>query len=244
MGRSTRHAFAYLTFRPGKVLSEVAEKRLGAIREFAEFGSGFKIAMRDLEIRGAGNLLGAEQSGHMMSVGYDMYLKLLEEAVLEERGERTDQAVECTADLAIAANIPKAYVSSGEQRMDLYRPHGGRTHPGRLRRSALRAGGPLRRPAKSVLNLLDTALLRAAASKAGIRDISQKNSQIHFTLGLLNFEAVSAVCADPYNRGRVYLAAGNTPVLMLKLKPDEKPLKAAREFGRRIWKNCRKQPEF
>ena len=230
VGRSTRHAFAYLTFRPGKVLSEVAEKRLGAIREFAEFGSGFKIAMRDLEIRGAGNLLGAEQSGHMMSVGYDMYLKLLEEAVLEERGERTDQAVECTADLAIAANIPKAYVSSGEQRMDLYRRMAAvRTQDDcddLLSELVDRYGDP----PKSVLNLLDTALLRAAASKAGIRDISQKNSQIHFTLGLLNFEAVSAVCADPYNRGRVYLAAGNTPVLMLKLKPDEKPLKAAREF--------------
>ena len=86
VGRSSRHAFAYLTFRRGKVLSEVAEKRLEAIREYAEFGSGFKIAMRDLEIRGAGNLLGAEQSGHIVSVGYDMYLKLLEEAVLEEQG--------------------------------------------------------------------------------------------------------------------------------------------------------------
>ena len=83
VGRSSRHAFAYLSFRRGKVLSETAEKRLEAIREYAEFGSGFKIAMRDLEIRGAGNLLGAEQSGHILSVGYDMYLKLLEEAVLE-----------------------------------------------------------------------------------------------------------------------------------------------------------------
>ncbi|MBS6366334.1 MAG: transcription-repair coupling factor [Clostridiales bacterium] len=210
VGRSTRHAFAYLTFRPGKVLSEVAEKRLGAIREFAEFGSGFKIAMRDLEIRGAGNLLGAEQSGHLMSVGYDMYLKLLEEAVLEERGERSEQTVECTADLAIAANIPKSYVDSGEQRMDLYRRMAAvRTQADcddLLSELVDRYGDP----PKSVLNLLDTALLRAAASKAGIRDISQKNNQIHFTLGALNFEAVSAVCADPYNKGRIYLAAGST----------------------------------
>ena len=230
VGRSTRHAFAYLTFRPGKVLSEVAEKRLGAIREFAEFGSGFKIAMRDLEIRGAGNLLGAEQSGHLMSVGYDMYLKLLEEAVLEERGERSEQTVECTADLAIAANIPKSYVDSGEQRMDLYRRMAAvRTQADcddLLSELVDRYGDP----PKSVLNLLDTALLRAAASKAGIRDISQKNNQIHFTLGALNFEAVSAVCADPYNKGRIYLAAGSTPVLMLKLKADERPLKAARAF--------------
>ena len=121
VGRSSRHAYAYLTFRKGKVLSEIAEKRLDTIREYAEFGSGFKIAMRDLEIRGAGSLLGAEQSGHMLSVGYDMYLKLLEDAVLEERGEKSLEEPECTADLSVTANIDKNYVSSGEQRMDLYR---------------------------------------------------------------------------------------------------------------------------
>jgi len=120
VGRSTRHAYAYFTYRPDKALSEVAEKRLSAIRDFAEFGSGFKIAMRDLEIRGAGNLLGAEQSGHMMSVGYDMYLKLLDEAVLEQRGEKPKMP-ECTADLNITANVDKNYVSRGEERMDLYR---------------------------------------------------------------------------------------------------------------------------
>ena len=121
VGRSSRHAFAYLTFRRGKVLTDVAEKRLEAIREYAEFGSGFKIAMRDLEIRGAGNLLGAEQSGHIVSVGYDMYLKLLEEAVLEEQGGKEARPPECTADFDVTANIDKAYVEKGEQRMDLYR---------------------------------------------------------------------------------------------------------------------------
>ena len=121
VGRSTRRAYAYLTYRRGKVLTEVASKRLGAIREFAEFGSGFKIAMRDLEIRGAGNVLGPEQSGFLLSVGYDMYLKLLEEAVLEERGEKPERPTECAADLSVAASIPDRYVPSPEQRMDLYR---------------------------------------------------------------------------------------------------------------------------
>ena len=120
VGRSTRHAYAYFTYRPDKSLKEIAEKRLAAIRDFAEFGSGFKIAMRDLEIRGAGNLLGAEQSGHMMSVGYDMYLKLLDEAVLEEKGEAPKEP-DCTADLNVTANVDKNYVSRGEERMDLYR---------------------------------------------------------------------------------------------------------------------------
>ncbi|MCL2343414.1 MAG: transcription-repair coupling factor, partial [Firmicutes bacterium] len=121
VGRSSRRAFAYLTFRKDKVLTEIAEKRLSAIREFAEFNSGFKIAMRDLEIRGAGNLLGAEQSGHMIDVGYDMYVKLLREAVLEERGEKPEVRAECSADLSVAANIPEKYVPSDKQRMDLYR---------------------------------------------------------------------------------------------------------------------------
>ncbi|MFR2946997.1 MAG: transcription-repair coupling factor, partial [Oscillospiraceae bacterium] len=120
VGRSSRHAFAYFTYKPDRALTEVAEKRLTAIRDFAEFGSGFKIAMRDLEIRGAGNLLGAEQSGHMMSVGYDMYLKLLDEAVREEQGMKPAEP-ECTADLSITANIDKSYVERGEERMDLYR---------------------------------------------------------------------------------------------------------------------------
>ena len=104
VGRSNRRASAYLTYRRDKVLTEVAEKRLSAVREFAEFNAGFRIAMRDLEIRGAGNLLGAEQSGHMIDVGYDMYLQLLEEAVLEERGEPLPVRTECAADLAVSVN--------------------------------------------------------------------------------------------------------------------------------------------
>ena len=106
-----------MTYRPGKILTEIASKRLTAIKEYVEFGSGFKIAMRDLEIRGAGNLLGPEQSGYMMSVGYDMYLQLLEDAVLEEQGGKRPVVTECAADLTVSANIPDRYVPSAEQRM-------------------------------------------------------------------------------------------------------------------------------
>ena len=148
MGRSARRAYAYLTYRRGKVLQEIAAKRLAAIREYVEFGSGFKIAMRDLEIRGAGNLLGPEQSGYLMSVGYDLYLKLLEEAVLEERGEEKQIETECAADLTVNAHIPDRYVPSPEQRMDLYRRIAAiRTRRGRLR-PAGRDAGPLRRAAQ------------------------------------------------------------------------------------------------
>ena len=121
VGRSERQAYAYFTYRVGKVLSEVAEKRLAAIREFAEFGAGFKIALRDLEIRGAGNLLGAEQHGYIDAVGYDLYIKLLNEAVLEERGESAPARREATVDMKISANIPESYIPHSAQRMEMYK---------------------------------------------------------------------------------------------------------------------------
>ena len=120
MGRSNRRAFAYLTFTRGKALSDVATKRLAAIREFTSFGSGFRIAMRDLEIRGAGNVLGAQQHGHMEAVGYDMYLRLLSEAVGEQRGEAPPKtSAECMVDIRIGAHIPEEYISNLSQRLSL-----------------------------------------------------------------------------------------------------------------------------
>ena len=230
VGRSTRHAYAYFTYKPSKNLTEVAEKRLSAIRDFAEFGSGFKIAMRDLEIRGAGNLLGAEQSGHMMSVGYDMYLKLLDEAVLEERGEKPREP-DCTADLNVAANVDKDYVSRGEERMDLYR-----------RMAAIRSQEDADDlldeiidrygdPPKGVLNLIDIALLRANARKSGIQDIRQKAGDVLFTLTNFNFEAVSALCAEADYKQRVqFVATAKQPTLRLKLSSGVDSLRQSKVF--------------
>lgn len=117
MGRSTRRAYAYFTFTRGKQLTEVAEKRLSAIKEFTSFGSGFRIAMRDLEIRGAGNVLGAQQHGHMEAVGYDMYLRLLGEAIAEQKGEAPERtSAECMVDLNIGAHIPESYIKGLSQR--------------------------------------------------------------------------------------------------------------------------------
>lgn len=238
VGRSTRHAYAYFTYRPDKNLTEVAEKRLSAIRDFAEFGSGFKIAMRDLEIRGAGNLLGSEQSGHMMSVGYDMYLKLLDEAVLEEQGA-APKAPECTADLNVTANVDKDYVSRGEERMDLYR-----------RMAAIRnqedADDLLDEivdrygePPRGVLNLIDIALLRAKAKEVSVKDIKQKAGDVLFTLTSLNFEAVSALCADPDYSSRVtFLAAAKEPTLRLKLSAGVDSLKQSKVFIDRYRSFC------
>ena len=227
VGRSSRHAYAYLTFRRGKVLSEIAEKRLEAIREYAEFGSGFKIAMRDLEIRGAGDLLGSEQSGHMLSVGYDMYLKLLEDAVLEERGEEALKEPECTADLDVTANISKSYVSSGEQRMDLYRRMAAiRTQEDAddlLDEIVDRYGDP----PKGVMNLIAIALLRARAASSGIVELSQKGQTLTVKLGVFDFAAISSLCEEASFKGRVFFAAGKTPAITVKLKSGEDALKLA-----------------
>ena len=238
VGRSTRHAYAYFTYRPDKNLTEVAEKRLSAIRDFAEFGSGFKIAMRDLEIRGAGNLLGAEQSGHMMSVGYDMYLKLLDEAVLEEKGE-APKGPDCTADLNVTANVDKDYVSRGEERMDLYR-----------RMAAIRSQEDADdlldeivdrygEPPKGVLNLIDIALLRAQARNLGIKDIRQKGEDVFFVLTNLNFEAVGSLCADPDYKARVvFQANAKEPTLKLRLTPGSDSLKQSKVFVKRYQGFC------
>ena len=237
VGRSTRHAYAYFTYRPDKNLTEIAEKRLSAIRDFAEFGSGFKIAMRDLEIRGAGNLLGAEQSGHMMSVGYDMYLKLLDEAVLEERGEKPREP-DCTADLNVTANVDPDYVSRGEERMDLYRRMAAIRTPEDAEDLLDEIVDRYGEPPKGVLNLIDIALLRAQARSCGIKDIRQKAGDVLLTMTGLNFEAVSLICADPDYKSRLtFVATAKEPTLRLKLSSGTDSLKQCKVFIER-YKQC------
>ena len=238
VGRSTRHAYAYFTYRPDKALTEIADKRLSAIRDFAEFGSGFKIAMRDLEIRGAGNLLGAEQSGHMMSVGYDMYLKLLDEAVLEERGEAPKEP-DCTADLNVTANVDRDYVARGEERMDLYR-----------RMAAIRSQEDADdlldeiidrygEPPKGVLNLIEIALLRANARKVSIRDIRQKSGELLLTLGSLDFQAFSELCAEADYKNRVQLiASAKQPTIRLRLAAGVDSLRQCKVFIAHYARHC------
>ncbi len=233
VGRSTRHAYAYFTYKPDKNLTEIAEKRLSAIRDFAEFGSGFKIAMRDLEIRGAGNLLGAEQSGHMMSVGYDMYLKLLDEAVLEERGEKPKEP-DCTADLNVTANVDPDYVSRGEERMDLYRRMAAIRSPEDAEDLLDEIVDRYGEPPKGVLNLIDIALLRAQARQVGIKDIRQKAGDVLFTMTALNFEAVSAICAEAVYKNRLtFVATAKEPTLRLKLASGSDSLKQSKAFIQR-----------
>ena len=232
VGRSARHAFAYFTFQRGKTLSDISQKRLSAVREFAEFGSGFKIAMRDLEIRGAGNVLGAEQSGHLMNVGYDLYLKLLEEAVLEEKGEKPRSSTDCTIELLVNANLPEKYVEDSGQRVDLYRRiaaiHTETDRTDLLDELIDRFGEP---PASAVA-LCDIALLRANAAAQGVTEIKQKDGRILMTWSKedTDLQRMAALCGSKQFKGRLLLNAGEQPYLSLRMKPKERPMQLAREL--------------
>ena len=183
VGRSNRSSYAFLMYRRDTMLKETAEKRLQAIREFTDLGSGFKIAMRDLEIRGAGNLLGAEQSGHMEAIGYDLYCKMLNDAVRRLKGEKEDiDDFETTIDLMIDAFIPATYVKNEMQKLELYKRIASIESEEEyedMTDEILDRYGEL---PTSVVNLLKVSLLKAKAHRAHITQIEQKNGQLIFTM--------------------------------------------------------------
>ena len=183
VGRSKRTAYAFLMYQRNKVLREEAEKRLKAIREFTDLGRGFKIAMRDLEIRGAGNLLGAEQSGHIESVGYDLYCKMLNQAVKELKGESQEEAVADSAiDLSVNAYIPSTYVKNESQKLSLYKRIAyieTREDYDDMVDELTDRYGDLPAP---LYRLLDVALLRTQARKARISLIEQRGNEIRFVI--------------------------------------------------------------
>ncbi len=180
VGRGARLGYAYLTFMRNKVLSDVAEKRLSAIREFTQFGAGFKIAMRDLEIRGAGNLLGPEQHGHMAAVGYDLYCKIVEGAVKEARGEKEPVKVDTVVDIPIAAGIPSRYIHHESERLSMYKRIAlieTRDDLYDVQDELIDRYGDI---PKDTANLMDIALIKADCSRAGITQLRLKNGEVRF----------------------------------------------------------------
>ncbi len=176
VGRSTRTSFAYLMYKKEKVLQEVSQKRLQTIKEFTQFGSGFKIAMRDLEIRGAGNLLGGEQHGHMDSIGYELYCKLLDEAVRELRGEEIEEAYETLMDITVNAFIPESYIASLDQKIEIYKRIAGiknKTDYFDVQDELEDRYGTM---PKSVANLLDIAYTKALFHDMGAVNVAHKGS--------------------------------------------------------------------
>ncbi len=182
VGRSSRTAYAFLMYRRDKMLKEIAGKRLEAIREFTDLGSGFKIAMRDLEIRGAGNLLGARQHGHMQAVGYDMYCKMLNEAVKNLKGIHTEEDFNTSVDLDVDAFIPPSYIVNEFQKLDIYKRIAGIENKGEsedMKEELLDRFGEI---PKSVDNLLRIALIRVKAHKLYMPEVKGKNEEIRFSL--------------------------------------------------------------
>ena len=217
VGRSSRRAYAYFTFRRSKVLTEIQQKRLAAIREFTEFGSGFKIAMRDLELRGAGNIMGAQQHGHMESVGYDMYLKLLGEAVSEERGEKPEtKDLDCLIDISVDAHIPESYVESLTLRLDVYR----RIADIRNIEDSEDVKDELRdrfgEIPQSVQGLIDIALVRNKANSMGIYEIRQNESSLLLYVREIKSPEVADLLIAL--NGKAMLCAGAKPYLSVKCK--------------------------
>jgi len=222
VGRSNRRAFAYFTFRRGKVLTEVASKRLDAIREFTQFGSGFRVAMRDLEIRGAGSILGGRQHGHMEAVGYDMYIRLLNEAIAEETGQPVPRAPEeCLIDLQIEAHIPDKYIESLSGRLDAYRKIAAVSTKEEsldlLDEFIDRYGDP----PKAIQGLITVALTRNMAGAAGVKEITQRKDVLMIYVKTATVEQVQALVAE--YKGRVSVnGSSDKPYIAVKLAPKDK----------------------
>ena len=223
VGRSGRKAYAYFTFRRDKVLTDIAAKRLSAIREFTSFGSGFRIAMRDLQIRGAGNLLGQSQHGHMEAVGYEMYVKLLNQAIAAEKGEavQADKS-DCLIDITVDAYIPEKYIPDAAGRIEAYKRIAAiDDRPGAddvLDELADRYG-PV---PKSVQGLIDISLVRVVAAKLGIYEITQNRDTLILYSDKLDLATLKPLLKDMGRR--LLVNASGKPYLSVRILPGEKPL--------------------
>lgn len=215
VGRSNRRAFAYFCFRTGKVLNEDAVKRLEAVREFTEFGSGFKIAMRDLEIRGAGSVLGGAQHGNMEAVGYDMYLKLLGEAIKEDSGEEVKPNEACTIDLNVPAHIPENYILSLPARLGIYKRIADIVDQNDVSDVIDELCDRFGEPPKTVMGLIDIALLRNKAIAAGIYEIVREGSDVLLRMTTFNQETFLKLGSVFANRMR--LLSSDIPTIAIRL---------------------------
>lgn len=230
VGRATRRASAYFTFARDKEISEIAERRLSAIREYTEFGSGFKIAMRDLEIRGAGNMLGSQQHGHMEAVGYDMYIKLLAEAIAEKKSGTSEpvEEKECQVDVQINAHIPDNYITSYPQRLAIYR----RIADIRTEDDASDVTDELidryGEPPESVTGLINVSLMRNTFAQLGITEITQNGDKLLLYTAGIDKEMLSKFAKNL--RGRAMASASNRPYYSVKLLPRQNPSDCMREI--------------
>lgn len=227
VGRSNRLAYAYLTYRRDSILSDVASKRLRAVKEFTEFGSGFKIAMRDLEIRGAGNILGPEQHGHMDSVGYDMYCQILKESIDEAQGVKPKEDTSVSVDLDVDAYLPDTYIENHNQRIDIYKRIAAiesEDDKFELEDELIDRYGDIPVPVQNIINIAE---LKIPAREAGIYEIMQRGNIIQFKFHEEYVSAQLVMGLDGKYPKRIKLIAAEKPTVNIKLKGEVKNITAA-----------------
>jgi len=239
VGRSHRRAYAYFTFRRGKALSEIAEKRLDAIRDFAEFGAGFKIAMRDLEIRGAGDLLGASQHGHMEAIGYDMYVRLLNEAVIEEKGGHVAEKFESTVNLSVDAFLPETYIRSSAQRMDIYKKIAHIENDEDAKDVVSELTDRYGRIPKSALTLISCALVKAYAQRARIKKVEQMRGEIRFYPDKADIGVLYQMSKIDREKIKIMGVSNKNPFIVLATKPGDYLLTGANELLNIYTEKCK-----
>ena len=223
VGRSGRKAYAYFTFRRDKTLTDIAQKRLSAIREFTAFGSGFRIAMRDLQIRGAGSLLGHSQHGHMEAVGYDLYVKLLGQAIARAKGEPVQRdKSECLIDLRVDAYIPETYIAAGPGRIEAYKRIAAIQTPEDAADVLDELIDRYGDPPPSVSDLVNVSLARVQATAVGVYEVTQKKDTLVLQVEQLDLRMIQGLLVA-FN-GRVVTGAGAKPYLSVTLQKEEKPL--------------------
>ena len=235
VGRGARRAYAYFTFKRDKVLTEIAAKRLGAIREFTSFGSGFRIAMRDLQIRGAGNLLGQSQHGHMEAVGYDLYVKLLNRAIAELRGEElpADKS-NCLIDITVDAYIPESYIPDAASRIEAYK----RIAAIETEEDALDVTDELKdrfgELPKSARGLMHISLVRVTAAELNIYEIVQKREELQFYSDAFHLGAIQIICTDDGENRAVRFHASAKPYISTFVRTGEEPIEVITEVLSRL----------
>jgi transcription-repair coupling factor (superfamily II helicase) len=233
IGRSNKVSFAYLTYEKDKMLSEVADKRLKAIKEFTEFGSGFKIAMRDLEIRGCGNILGAEQHGHMLAIGYDLYVKFLERAVKELQGKVTEEDIETTVDLNVDGYIPASFIENEEQKIEIYKKIAAANNKDDIFDITEEIIDRFGNIPKQVDNLLKISYIKSLSKKLHVKAIAQAGNIVNIEMysgSDLSQDIIEFLMKNYYTK--ISFVGTNEPIIKYKLESFEqmKILKELEKF--------------
>ncbi len=230
VGRSNRAAYAYFVYEPEKVLSQTAEKRLRAIKEFTEFGSGFKVAMRDLEIRGAGNIIGAEQHGHMDTIGYDLYCKLLKESVDAVQGIETKEEFEVTIDIAVNAFLPERYIKDAGTRISIYKKIAAIESEEDMLEISDELTDRFGDMPRAAYNVIEVGMIKAMAKQAGVFEVLKRNDMLLFRFKEKYFDPLYLTELDKKYPNCVKALLNGEPAITVRLKDKNNIIKKAKEI--------------